>query len=395
MILQSFQMAWKAISSNKMRSFLTMLGIIIGVFALVVLVSLVNGATTEVTDTISSLGNNMLSVSISDDKGNPLKLDDLTELAADPTIDQIAPVGQSSVTASTSTAEETAVVYGTTGAYQTIQGLELERGRWLKGVDVDNHTCVAVVSASTATDLLGRTDVVGESLQLDGMSFEIVGVLAEDDSDDAISALLGDSYEVYVPYTTLIRLANNVTTSVTTFYASGTDTTSLDSAEAALKTALLERFDNDEDAFSIFNQSSVMEALDSVTGTLSLLLGGIAAISLIVGGIGIMNIMLVSVTERTREIGIRKAIGASRGIIMLQFLIEAFVLSIMGCIIGIILSWAAIQIIDKVGGVSYSLDTGVVLIALAFSLLVGLIFGLYPANKAAKKRPIEALHYNG
>lgn len=161
MILQSFKMAWKAISSNKMRSFLTMLGIIIGVFALVVLVSLVSGATTSVTDTISSLGTNMLSVAISDDKGKPYKLDDLTEIAEDPEIDQVAAIGQSSMTASNSSTEETATVYGTTSAYQSIQGLELEHGRWLKTVDVTNHTYVAVISASTAEDILGSTDVVG------------------------------------------------------------------------------------------------------------------------------------------------------------------------------------------------------------------------------------------
>lgn len=158
---------------------------------------------------------------------------------------------------------------------------------------------------------------------------------------------------------------------------------------------LLERFEDDEDAYTIYNQSTIMDAMSSITGTLSLLLGGIAAISLLVGGIGIMNIMLVSVTERTREIGIRKAIGASRGSIMTQFLIEALVVSLMGCCIGIGLSWVAIQIVNRVGGTSYGLAGNVVVIAVVFSLLVGLVFGLYPANKAAKKKPIDALRYTG
>ncbi|MCD8334582.1 MAG: ABC transporter permease [Clostridiales bacterium] len=394
MILQSFKMAWKAISSNKMRSFLTMLGIIIGVFALVVLVSLVSGATTSVTDTISSLGTNMLSVTISDDKGKPYKLDDLTEIAEDPEIDQVAAIGQSSMTASNSSTEETATVYGTTSAYQSIQGLELEHGRWLKTVDVTNHTYVAVISASTAEDILGSTDVVGESIKLDGMAFEIIGVLVDDDEDSS-SALLGSSYDIYIPYTTLVRLSNSVSTSITTFYASATSDDTLDDAESALETILLERFEDDEDAYTIYNQSTIMDAMSSITGTLSLLLGGIAAISLLVGGIGIMNIMLVSVTERTREIGIRKAIGASRGSIMTQFLIEALVVSLMGCCIGIGLSWVAIQIVNQVGGTSYGLAGNVVIIAVVFSLLVGLVFGLYPANKAAKKKPIDALRYTG
>ncbi|MCD7886499.1 MAG: ABC transporter permease [Clostridiales bacterium] len=394
MILQSFKMAWKAISSNKMRSFLTMLGIIIGVFALVVLVSLVSGATTSVTDTISSLGTSMLSVTISDDKGKPYKLDDLTEIAEDPEIDQVAAIGQSSMTASNSSTEETATVYGTTTAYLDIQGLELEHGRWLKTVDVTNHTYVAVISASTAEDILGSTDVVGESIKLDGMAFEIIGVLVDDDEDSS-SALLGSSYDIYIPYTTLVRLSNSVSTSITTFYASATSDDTLDDAESALEAMLLERFEDDEDAYTIYNQSTIMDAMSSITGTLSLLLGGIAAISLLVGGIGIMNIMLVSVTERTREIGIRKAIGASRGSIMTQFLIEALVVSLMGCCIGIGLSWVAIQIVNRVGGTSYGLAGNVVVIAVVFSLLVGLVFGLYPANKAAKKKPIDALRYTG
>ncbi|MCD7822115.1 MAG: ABC transporter permease [Clostridiales bacterium] len=387
-------MAWKAIFSNKMRSFLTMLGVIIGVFALVVLVSLVSGATTSVTDTISSLGTNMLSVTISDDKGKPYKLDDLTEIAEDPEIDQVAAIGQSSMTASNSSTEETATVYGTTTAYLDIQGLELEHGRWLKTVDVTNHTYVAVISASTAEDILGSTDVVGESIKLDGMAFEVIGVLVDDDEDSS-SALLGSSYDIYIPYTTLVRLSNSVSTSITTFYASATSEDTLDDAESALETMLLERFEDDEDAYTIYNQSTIMDAMSSITDTLSLLLGGIAAISLLVGGIGIMNIMLVSVTERTWEIGIRKAIGASRGSIMTQFLIEALVVSLMGCCIGIGLSWVAIQIVNRVGGTSYGLASNVVVIAVVFSLLVGLVFGLYPANKAAKKKPIDALRYTG
>ena len=151
----------------------------------------------------------------------------------------------------------------------------------------------------------------------------------------------------------------------------------------------------DEDAFSITNQSEIMEALSSVTDTLSLLLGGIAAISLLVGGIGIMNIMLVSVTERTREIGIRKAIGAGRGTIMLQFLVEALTISLIGCVIGIIFSWIILLIVNVVGGVSFCLNTTVVGVSIIFSLAIGMIFGMYPANKAATMLPIDALRFEG
>ena len=159
----------------------------------------------------------------------------------------------------------------------------------------------------------------------------------------------------------------------------------------------MERFSQDEDAFTIVNQSTIMEAMESVNNTLALLLGGIAAISLVVGGIGIMNIMLVSVTERTREIGIRKAIGADRGTIMLQFLIEALMLSLLGCVIGILLSWGIFQIISAAGDSDavYKLSVSVVWISIAFSMGIGVVFGIYPANKAAKKRPIDALRYTG
>ena len=393
MIVQAIKMAWKSISSNKMRSFLTMLGIIIGVMSLVVLVSLVSGTTDSVTDQISSMGSNLLTVTISDDKGNPLKLDDVAALADEEEIEMAAPVSQSSVTAESTYSEEDAVVYGTTGAYYDIQNLELYTGRFLKNVDVQNHSNVVVINAGLATDVMGRMNVEGESIYLNGMEFQIVGVLAADESDTSTI----ENYEAYIPYTSLIRLTEDVSSDITTFCVAASSEGSLDPAETVLTDIMMDCFADDEDAFTIINQSSVMEAMESVTNTLALLLGGIAAIALLVGGIGIMNIMLVSVTERTREIGIRKAIGAGRGTIMLQFLIEALMLSLLGCLIGIILSWLTLQIIGIVTGgeMTYSLSVGVVWVAVAFSTLIGVVFGIYPANKAAKKRPIEALRYTG
>ena len=179
--------------------------------------------------------------------------------------------------------------------------------------------------------------------------------------------------------------------------SSCTEEDSLEPAENALTELLMERFGEDEDAFSIVDQSEIMEAMSSVTNTMSLMIGGIAAISLLVGGIGIMNIMLVSVTERTREIGIRKAIGAGRETIMLQFLIEALLVSLMGCLAGIGLSWVILKVAAVVmkNSMSFTMDMKVVWLSVAFSVLIGVLFGLYPANKAASKKPIDALRYSG
>ena len=393
MILQAVKMAWKSIASNKMRSFLTMLGIIIGVMSLVVLVSLASGTTDSVTDQISSMGSNLLTVNIQDDKGNPLKLSDISALTEEDEIEEAAPVSQANTTASSTYSEEDATVYGTTGAYQNIQNLELAQGRFLKGTDVQNHTNVAVINAGLAKEVMGRMDVVGESIKLDGVEYLIVGVLAADESDSSTT----ENYEAYIPYTSLIRLTDSVSPEVSTFCVSATSQDSLEDAQTVLERMMLERFGQDEDAFTIRNQSTIMEAMENVTNTLALRLGGIAAISLLVGGIGIMNIMLVSVTERTREIGIRKAIGAGRGTIMLQFLIEALLISLMGCAIGIFFSWGTLRIISGVGGedANYALSVGVVWIAIVFSIGIGVIFGIYPANKAAKKKPIDALRYVG
>ncbi len=393
MINQSLKMAWKAILSNKMRSFLTMLGIIIGVMSLTVLVSLAGGTTESVSSQIESMGSNMLTVSVMDDKGSPMKLEDVAALADLDEIAAAAPVAESSVTALSTYSEETATLHGTTGAYESIYGLELYSGRFLKNTDVENHTNVVVINAGIAINVMGRMNVVGEKISLNGIDYLIVGVLAADENDSTTT----ETYEAYIPYTSLIRLTEDVSSEITSFCVSATSEESLDAAEAVIEDEMMKRFAQDEDAFTIMNQSTIMETMESVTQTLELMLGGIAAISLLVGGIGIMNIMLVSVTERTREIGIRKAIGATRMDIMMQFLIEALVLSLMGCLFGILLSWAILQGITIFSGgeTSYSLSVSVVWISVAFSTFIGVVFGIYPANKAAKKRPVDALRYTG
>ena len=390
-------MALRSISSNKMRAALTMLGIIIGVMALVVLVSLVNGATSSVTDAVSGLGTSMLTVSISDNKGVPLDLDEVNGWMDKDNIGLVAPYISSSITASGDEESGSVTVYGATPAFYDVQGMQLAMGRWLKTSDIENHTYVCVINETAATELIGHVDCVDQAISLDGVEYTIVGVLS-DNEDSLTSMMTSGSLAVYLPYTSLLRLSDSLTGEVTSFYVSAPEDGTMETVEEAMTSILMERFEDDDEAFTVSSQSVLEDTMSSITSILTILLGGIAAISLVVGGIGIMNIMLVTVTERTREIGIRKAIGASRGTILSQFLMEAVVLCMLGCCLGIFLSWAILQTVSTVVAsldMTFSLDGGVVLIAVVFCFVIGVVFGLYPANKAAKMKPIDALHYGG
>ena len=396
-MIQSLKMAMKSIVGNKMRAFLTMLGIIIGVMALVILVSLVNGTTGTVTNTIASLGSNLLTVTISDDKGVPVSLSDLTDWSDTEGVGDIAPYEQASMTGKYGADSATMQVYGTTASYCDIQDLSLLLGRFLKTSDVENHTNVCIINQNAATELFGYTDCIGKELSIEGAKYTVVGVL--EDNDDTLTGVFGSSSLVaYIPYTSLMRLSTTVSADVTTFYVSAETDGELDAAETAITAILMDRFSDDDDAFTVTSQNVLEDAVRDVTSILAILLGGIAAISLVVGGIGIMNIMLVTVTERTREIGIRKAIGATRGTILLQFLLEAIVLCMMGCAIGIFLSWGTLRIVSVVVSnlsMRFNMAGNVVVIAVLFCFAIGVVFGLYPANKAAKMQPIDALHYGG
>ena len=385
MILQSFRMAFSSILSNKMRSFLTMLGIIIGVVAVVVLVSLVNGATSSVTSQIQGLGSDLLTVNITSKGNDSLSMGEVENLAADyESIGATAPSSTQYATARNGTKTYDATIQGTTSSYEQIGSLNLLYGRFLKTPDISDSSAVAVVGVDVADELFGSRQIIGQSISVNGRSFLIIGVLSE-----STSAFGGSDGKVIIPYTLAQRIFKQ--SDVTTFYVAAKDSDSVDAAQTDLTTAMMRKFNQDADSFAITNQAAILSTMDSVISTMTLLLGGIAGISLLVGGIGIMNIMLVSVAERTREIGIRKAIGAGRKRILSQFLIESLVISVLGGFIGILVSWGILAIVSVIASMSFAMTGSVIALAVGFCMFVGVVFGLYPASKASKLQPIQAL----
>ncbi len=387
MIGQSFKMAFSAIGQNKMRSFLTMLGIIIGVMAVVVLVSITQSATSSVTDEFNSMGANKLSVNIMNARNKTLTLKEVTSLPQEyESIAYAVPtITQSSTVKAGDTSDSYSVV-GTTPQYLELNNLEVSQGRFLKTPDLDNSVAAAIIGSEVAEDLFGsaKGNIVGQTISVDGRNFKVVGVLKEAGTSIGSST----NSNIIIPYTVAQRMYS--IKGVTAFSAMAKNSERVSTAEADLTQMLSTKF-NDDEAYRIMNQSSMLESLSSISNTMAIMLGGIAGISLLVGGIGIMNIMLVSVTERTKEIGIKKAIGASRRRILSQFLIESLVLSTLGGLIGIGVSWVVLLVFSAGFGGNYTMSVDMALIATGFSLVIGLLFGISPANKAAKMPPIQAL----
>ena len=387
---QSFKMALKAIGSSKLRSFLTILGVVIGVAAIVILVAIAQGTNASVVSRIESMGTNLLSVSIRSRRANPVTFKALDKLSDDISIEHVAPYQSVSGTVKAGrTTYEDASILGTVPGYEAIRMYELARGRFITLPDVDNRTFVAVLGHETATELYGTADVVGETFSINGYTFTVVGVLAQNGSDASGS----QDNLVIIPFSLAQRFAQ--TKYVTSFYVSAVSTEEIPFAQAAVESFLLDLFGTNNKQYSVYNQTEMLSTLNETTATLSLMMGGIAAISLLVGGIGIMNIMLVSVSERTREIGIRKAIGAGRGSILSQFLIEALVTSLMGGLLGLAISFAALELLSPVLEMTLQVSPVIAAIAIGFSVLIGVVFGIYPAWKAANLKPIDALHYGG
>lgn len=401
---ESFITAIDAILANRMRSILTMLGVIIGVASVIALMAIGNGFSEDITGEITSIGTNLITVfTDSDNSGgypamsledvealaNPLNVPDVTEVAANLQGNHtVAAGGESMVT----------TVSGVTANYLAMNNLDsFQLGDGLTQNDLDTSARVAVLGAGIASDLFGTGFPIGEQVRINGVGYEVVGIMEESGG-----GLAGDTDDsVFVPLTTAqsrlsterTRRGEKIVSSITA-QAAGSD-----KVEPAINqiTATLRDQHNiiygDDDDFTIFDQSSLLDTVNTIVGSLTAFLGAIAAISLLVGGIGIMNIMLVSVTERTREIGIRKAIGALRRDILIQFILESMVLSLLGGAIGILLGWGISMLAGAAFDLTMAVDIGTVVLSASFAAAVGLIFGIYPAWRASNLRPIEALRY--
>lgn len=386
---QALKMAFKSIGASKMRTFLTMLGIIIGTCAVIILVSVVNGSTSTITESIESLGANSITVSLRGfNVSKNITYEEMNELKEEnpDLIEYIVPsMSASGVTAKYKKNNLTSSVTGTTNEYLIVKNRDVQSGRFINDQDAENRRKVCVIGSYIAKELFGFENPLDQKIKLNNELYTVVGVLKEiSDSEEGSSDDM-----IVIPYTAGRILFRTKKINSYTVWASSSE--NVEAAVSAVKNFLFNKFGN-ENEYSVISVASMMDALSTITSTMALLAAGIAGISLLVGGIGIMNIMLVSVTERTREIGIRKAIGAKRSSIMMQFLIEAISVSSMGGIAGIIIGTAGSLIAGKLMKVNAMPNVLVLLGAFLFSVLIGTFFGWAPANKASKLNPIDALH---
>lgn len=383
---QAIKMAISSILSNKMRSFLTMLGVIIGVTAVITLIALGQGSIQRVSSQIESLGTNLIVINITGGRNRSITREDLERIKEISDVSEIAPVLSGGVTVKAGNMNANTSLEATTPGYQQVRNTYVQLGRFLLQNDLDMRFRVAVVGVDVADELFGRRDVIGEEISINGVEFTIIGILEEKGSSVAGS----DDNRVIIPLTTGQRLLRNM--EVRTFYVSTQSPDAVNRVVGEIERFLTRKF-NDENSFRVFNQTQLLSTINEATATLTMMLSGIAGISLLVGGIGIMNIMLVSVTERTREIGIRKAIGAKKRDILVQFLIESAVISGLGGVLGIIVGFMGANFLSSILNIPVAISADVVLLATGFSVGVGIIFGLYPASKAASLNPIDALRY--
>jgi putative ABC transport system permease protein len=403
-----------SLSGNKLRTGLTVLGIVIGVGAVIAMMSVGQGAQNSITEQINSIGTNILYVSAGTrarfEAGGvntvrnikQLTLADAQALANPlqaPAVQAVAPVIQGgSISAAANGQTTTTTVYGVTTSYFSIRNQTVGEGAFFNDQQVSTHARVAIIGVDLATTLFGRTaNLTGQTLLINSQTFTIIGVLTAAGG----TALGSADNQVIIPITTARdRVVSRPGTNVDGIYVQAASATAVPEASTQISDIMRLRHHvavGKED-FSVTNQQSLLTTATSITGILTTVLGGIAAISLLVGGIGIMNIMLVSVVERTREIGLRKALGARNRDIMTQFLAESSFLSLMGGMIGILLGWLISLIIGQVASaagtaLTPAVSLNAILLATGFSIAVGLFFGIYPARRAARLEPVEALRY--
>lgn len=390
---QAVKVAIKSILSNKMRSFLTMLGIIIGISSVIILIAIGSGSRQAITNAIQSMGTNLLTVSLTGNKAASLTDSDITTLKSFSSIKEVAPQITGSVTAKAGTNSFSTSVEASVPEYENVRDVHAALGRFITQDDIDNRYKVVDVGIEVLQNVYpdmkaSQYDtLVGQNISLSGTDFKIIGIL---ESKGTSSAGSNDN-RVIMPLSTAERFLKNK--NVKTYYVGAKSQDDVDQASNELNMYLLQKYNEDSTQFRVLSQSQLLQTSSQASNTLAMMLGGIASISLIVGGIGIMNIMLVSVVERTREIGIRKAIGAKRKDIMLQFIIEAMFISLTGGIIGVLLGVAINLILPNIIGQAVITSPSVVMGAFLFSAVVGIVFGIYPANKASKLKPIDALNY--
>ncbi|HEY8238342.1 MAG TPA: ABC transporter permease [Candidatus Limnocylindrales bacterium] len=393
-LIELIRLALSRLRRGRVRAALTMLGVIIGVASVVGLVSVGRGTTARITDQLSSLGTNLLTVNPSGRFGGDttLTVDDADAIAAIDGIAGVAPEIQASgVVATSATNTTTTSIVGTSAAYATVRAFDVWQGTFLTDVQVDQSLRSVVLGATVASDLGLGADAIGTTVSIEGIPFEIVGILQPkggsgfNDPDSQVLVPLGTVSKYFVGGSGVRSIGLSVA-----------DGAAMDGVRNEVAELLRVRHGigaDDSDDFQIFDQTQLLEAASSISGTLTLLLGGIASIALIVGGIGIMNIMLVSVRERTREIGIRKALGAKGSDILSQFLIEALTLSLLGGFIGVLAGLVVSAVIGRIAGWGFIFDPNTIAMATLFSLLVGVVFGVWPARQAARLDPVIALRY--
>ena len=390
MLRECIAMSLDNIWGNKVRSFLTVLGILIGVTAVIALITTVSGVSGSLSSSFSSMGAGTLTVSVTgSDLKEGLTKEDLTELTEMEVIEGLTPTVTLSARVSHGGTYDTGIsVSGKNAYYFQANEDVVTRGRALNVIDEDNMSFVCLINAEMVETFFYGVDPVGEKLYVDGVPFSIVGLFS-DENTESLTSMFSGSPDILVPYTTALKMNNeSLVTSLTVYLTEGMDS---DMAASMIESVMDAMFSYEDDCFEVTTMSSVEDTMEEMLSMMTALLAGIASIALVVGGIGIMNMMLTSVTERTVEIGLKKALGAIPWQIQMQFLIESFLLSMIGGIAGVAIGLLLSIVLTNVMGTEFVLSVGAIILGVGFSAAVGIVFGWAPARKASKLNPIDAL----